>query len=214
MLTIPADKCKSILCIGAHADDIEIGCGGTILHLSQRFPAAEIRWLVFSANETRRAEARTSFQTWLADSPNSSLELFKFRDGYMPSQWAEIKDVFQVEARNFNPDLVFTHHLHDRHQDHRLIAELTWNAFRSNLVLEYEIPKYEGDLGKPNLFVPLSRDIATRKMRLLSEVFPSQQKKFWYDNSTFESLLRIRGIECRQEFAEAFHSSKTILDLG
>lgn len=213
MLSLPLQACESILCVGAHADDIEIGCGGTILNLVRRFPNAHIKWIIFSAGRLRKQEAQESFQAWLPSEAKYSLQVLEFRDGYMPSQWQEIKDVFQAEAKATSPNLVFTHHVHDRHQDHRLIAELTWNAFRDQLILEYEIPKFEGDLGKPNLFVPLSSEIASRKIQLLKQAFASQQEKYWYKAETFEALMRLRGVECRQEFAEAFHSSKAILDL-
>lgn len=212
MQTLSLSSCGNILCLGAHADDIEIGCGGTILKLLDQDPDASVKWIIFSASPARRAEAEKSFQLWLPDSGRHSIEFLDFRDGYMPSQWEAIKDVFQREAQCNSPNVVLTHHLHDRHQDHRVIAELTWNAFRKNLILEYEIPKYEGDLGKPNFFVPLSAELAKRKLELLKAAFASQQEKYWYKAETFEALLRIRGVECRQEFAEAFHCTKVVLE--
>lgn len=202
-----------MLCLGAHSDDIEIGCGGTILKLISTFSDLSFYWLVFSANELRAAEARESAEAFLEGVEQKQIRIESFQDGYFPFTGAEIKNVFEDLKREFKPDLIFTHYRDDRHQDHRVISDLTWNTFRSHLILEYEIPKYDGDLGNPNLFVVLDEDMSDKKINILMRSFRSQGQKRWFEGDTFRSMLRIRGMECdaatRQ--AEAFYSRKSTL---
>lgn len=202
-----------ILCLGAHSDDIEIGCGGTMLALLDRCPNVEVRWMVFSANQDRAREARQSADAFLKKSSRSEVIVSNFRDGFFPFCGAEIKESFEALKAAFSPDLVFTHFRDDRHQDHRLISDLTWNTFRDHLILEYEIPKYDGDLGQPNVFVPLEESTCEQKARLLLESFVSQRNKHWFDEQTFLSLLRLRGMEANSptRFAEAFCCRKLVL---
>jgi LmbE family N-acetylglucosaminyl deacetylase len=199
-----------ILCLGAHSDDIEIGCGGTLLRLLDERPGSRVHWAVMSASAGRDAEARASAADFLAQAAEVTLTVKKFRESYFPAAWAEIKDCFEELRRQIEPDLVFCHHRHDEHQDHRVVAELTWNTFRDHLTLEYEIPKYEGDLGMPNLFVPLPRSLAERKVELLLRHFPSQAARSWFRPDTFHGLMSIRGVECNAADgrAEAFHARK------
>lgn len=200
---------RRVLAIGAHADDIEIGCGATLLAL-QRAAALEVTWVVLSADGARGAEAKTSAEAFLADAAERTFVWHRFRDGYMPHAHAEIKDVFEELKRDFDPQLVLTHTRDDLHQDHRLVCELTWNTWRDHLVLEYEIPKYDGDLGAPNVFVPVSHDLAREKVRILLESFPSQADKQWFDEEVFMGLMRLRGMEARSptRYAEAFTGRK------
>src|SRR6478735_3189726 len=186
-----------VVCLGAHSDDIEIGCGGTILKLLEAHPGSSVTWVVFSANDRREAEARSSAAAFLEHAAESNIVVHRFE---------ELK-------RSTQPDLVLAHHRHDVHQDHRTIAELTWNTFRNHLIAEYEIPKYEGDLGHPNLYVPLTRAHATRKVELLTTHFASQAGRGWFRPQTFHGLMSIRGIECNAPDgqAEAFHLRKVVL---
>jgi len=202
-----------ILCLGAHCDDIEIGCGGTVLRLLQENPGAAVQWAVFASTPERAAEARRSADAFLAGAGERRLVIHEFRESYFPWVGAEIKDRFEELKRAFVPDLVFTHTREDRHQDHRAISDLTWNTFRDHLVLEYEIPKYDGDLGVPNAYAPLSEAQARRKVELVLEHFPSQAKRAWFRADTFWAMLRLRGIECNAAdgFAEAFHCRKVVL---
>jgi LmbE family N-acetylglucosaminyl deacetylase len=201
-----------VLCIGCHSDDIEIGCGGTILTLSEQYPQSEFHWVVFNAKDTREAEARHATALF-AGERSKGLILKGFQDGYMPFVGAEVKDVFEQELKPLAPHLVLTHNRKDAHQDHRLIAELTWNTFRDHLVLEYEIPKYDGDMGQPSVFVPLTREVCEKKVRHLMEAFRSQQGKRWFQPDTFFSLMRLRGMECNSPsgYAEAFYGRKLVL---
>ena len=203
---------RRVLAVGAHADDIEIGCGATILAL-QRASALEVTWVVLSADGAREGEARTSAESFLADADERTIVCHRYRDGYMPHEHAEIKDVFEELKREFDPQLVLTHTRDDLHQDHRLVCELTWNTWRDHLVLEYEIPKYDGDLGAPNVFVPISHDVAREKVRLLLHSFPSQADKQWFDEEVFMGLMRLRGMEARSptRYAEAFIGRKVRL---
>jgi LmbE family N-acetylglucosaminyl deacetylase len=202
-----------ILCLGAHSDDIEIGCGGTLLRLLAEHPGSSVHWVVFSANPDREREARASAAEFLADAGEQKVWVKQFRESFFPSVWVEIKEFFEEVRKAVNPDVVLTHHPKDLHQDHRVIAELTWNTFRNNLVLEYEIPKYEGDLGQPNLFVPLSRSQADRKVELLLKHFASQASRTWFRADTFHGLMSVRGVECAAADgrAEAFHARKLVL---
>jgi LmbE family N-acetylglucosaminyl deacetylase len=203
----------SVLCLGAHCDDIEIGCGGTILRLLAERPGSQVHWVVFASNAEREAEARASAAEFLAGAARSQVVVRAFRESYFPFAGAEIKDFFEEIKQASRPDLVLTHHRADRHQDHRLVAELTWNSFRDHLVVEYEIPKYEGDLGQPNLFIPLPEELARRKIGLILRYFRSQGVRRWFRPETFEAVMRLRGIECNapEGLAEAFHAAKLVV---
>lgn len=202
-----------VLLLGAHSDDIEIGCGGTVLTLLRR-RKVDVRWAVFSAVGERKEEACRGASSFLG-SAAAGVRLHEFRDGYFPSQLEAIKESLEEIAKSFRPDAVFTHTRDDRHQDHRVISDLTWNTFRQSLVLEYEIPKWDGDLGRPNAYVPLTAQVMKRKSALLMRSFASQRSKDWFDERTFEALARLRGMECRAPhgYAEAFHARKLVLGL-
>jgi len=205
-----------VLCLGAHPDDIEIGCGGTILALLAARRNVECHWIVFSgAGGPRAQEAETSAGLFLARARRRQVVVHGFRDGFFPYVGAAIKEAFENVARTVSPDLILTHTRADRHQDHRVVSDLTWNTFRSQLILEYEVPKYDGDLGVPNLFVPLSSAIARRKTSHLHKAFRSQRSKRWFTADTFHGLLRLRGVEsgAPEGLAEAFYARKTILSL-
>jgi len=204
---------RSILCIGCHADDIEVGCGGTILSLLAACPGLHVDWVVLSADGGRRNEAQTSARRFLAEASSSSVEIASFRDRYFPYDGEAIKDFyFQLRAR-CSPDLILTHRLEDRHQDHRTAAEFTWNTFRNHWILEYEIPKYEGDLGQPNVFVPITDECCRRKVEFTVESFASQRDKPWFTEDLLRATLRLRGVECQSPtgFAEGFYSRKMCL---
>jgi LmbE family N-acetylglucosaminyl deacetylase len=205
-----------ILCLGAHSDDIEIGCGGTILRLAEQYPHCLVYWVVFSAVGVRAAEARRAAALFAGPANLEGPHLQSFRDGFMPFVGAEVKSVFEEVKQRFSPDLIFTHNRSDAHQDHRLLGELTWNTFRDHLVLEYEIPKYDGDLGQPQLFVPLSREICQKKVNFLMDSFESQKTKRWFDPETFWGLMRLRGMECNAPsgYAEAFYGRKLVIEAG
>lgn len=206
------EKPFHILCLGAHSDDIEIGCGGVLLHLQQIHPKIGICWVVFSALGVRGEEAAKSAESY-TECCEQELVLKQFRDGFLPYHGAEVKDCFEELKARVRPDLIFTHWRGDAHQDHRLISELTWNTFRDHLILEYEIPKYDGDLGQPNVFVPLDSEVCTRKIDLIMGAFQSQSSKRWFEENTFRSLMRLRGMECNAPsgYAEAFHCRKMVL---
>jgi LmbE family N-acetylglucosaminyl deacetylase len=201
-----------ILCLGSHSDDIEIGCGGTILQLLSSSLTVEICWVVFSSNKQRALEARNSAEHFLEKAEQREIIVNDFRDGYFPFDGARIKDSFE-SLKRISPDVIFTHNRQDAHQDHRLIAELTANTFRDHLILEYEIPKYDGDLGQPSVFVPLEDDIYQKKVRYIIDAFHSQRGKRWFEKETFFSLMRLRGMECNAHsgYAEAFYSRKLTL---
>jgi LmbE family N-acetylglucosaminyl deacetylase len=205
-----ATKIQRILCLGAHSDDIEIGCGGTILKWTAQRPDLEIRWVVFSAHDAREAEARRAAGLFLAKAARADVRIHHFRDGFMPFVADQVKEQFET-LKDFAPDVVFTHYRDDLHQDHGLLSRLTWNTFRDHLILEYEIPKYDGDLGRPNAFVRL--DDATRQAKIdhLMSSFITQAGKSWFTPDTFDALLRLRGVECQTRFAEAFHCRKILL---
>lgn len=201
-----------VLCLGSHSDDIEIGCGGTVLRLLEQYPNSVVHWVVFSAIGVREKEARHAADLFAGTSIVDGPILKEFRDGFMPFYGAEVKDVFEG-LKTISPDVVFTHTRKDAHQDHRLISELTWNTFRDHLVLEYEIPKFDGDLGQPNVFVPLTKDTCRKKVQYLMESFGTQRSKRWFEEETFISIMRLRGMECNSEsgYAEAFFSRKLVL---
>jgi LmbE family N-acetylglucosaminyl deacetylase len=202
-----------ILCLGAHSDDIEIGCGGTILRLLEERPGSSVHWAVFSAVGEREREARDSAADFLAGSGRATVAVKTFRESFFPASWADIKAYFEEIKREVTPDLVLCHRPQDLHQDHRTVGELAWNTFRNHLVLEYEIAKYEGDLGSPNVFVPLTRAVAERKVELLMRHFGSQAMRTWFRPDTFHGLMSIRGIECNapEGRAEAFYARKIVV---
>jgi len=205
----------TILCLGSHADDIEIGCGGTILRLAEQYPHCKLHWVVFSAVGVRKSEAQRAAELFAGRSQLQGPILQSFQDGFMPFVGAEIKKVFE-ELKTVSPDLIFTHNRRDAHQDHRLIGELTWNTFRDHWILEYEIPKYDGDMGQPNVFIPLETGHYQAKTRYIMDAFQSQHAKRWFREDTLLSLMRLRGMECNAPsgYAEAFYSSKLVLRVG
>jgi LmbE family N-acetylglucosaminyl deacetylase len=198
-----------VLCIGAHSDDIEIGCGGTLLHLKETRSRLKFHWVVFTAAGVRGQEASKAAELFTAGCERE-IVLKDYRDGFLPYTGSDVKNSFEEIKRRVNPDIVFTHWRGDAHQDHRLLSELTWNTFRDHLILEYEVPKYDGDMGRPNLFVPLKAPLYERKIENLFEAFQSQQAKRWFDRETFLGLMRIRGMESNSPsgYAEAFHCRK------
>jgi LmbE family N-acetylglucosaminyl deacetylase len=204
-----------VLCLGAHADDIEIGCGGTVLQLLSSQRTLEFFWIVFSSSSEREREARNSAALFLDQAEHKEVIVKDFRDGFFPYDGARIKEFFEELKKRIAPDLIFTHYRDDRHQDHRTISDLTWNTWRNHFILEYEIPKYDGDLGSPNFFVPLGREVCDRKIKYICDVFQTQSNKAWLTEDTFQALLRIRGVECaaRDKYAEAFYSRKLVCEL-
>lgn len=209
----PRQPLRRILCLGSHCDDIEIGCGGTLLRLLQEDPRREIYWKVFSSTPVRKREALRCARLFLGPAKSKKVVVGKYRDSFFPSLHARIKNEFETLKKEFSPDLVLTHYRHDLHQDHRMICELTWNTFRDHLILEYEIPKYDGDLGAPNFFVPLDPAICEWKIEHICAAFATQRNKQWFTPDTFRSLLRIRGLECNSpgKYAEAFYCRKMIV---
>jgi LmbE family N-acetylglucosaminyl deacetylase len=201
-----------ILCLGAHSDDIEIGCGGSILRLLSDYKNTEVRWVIFSSSEERACEAAESAELFLQMAVRKSIVIKTFRDGFFPYVGTAIKEYFEEIKEEFIPDIIFTHYHADSHQDHRLISELTWNTFRNNLILEYEIIKYDGDLGNPGLFIHLSDDICRKKIDYILRSFRSQLGRGWFTEDSFKSILRIRGIESNapQKYSEAFYCRKIV----
>lgn len=206
-------RAPCFLFMGAHCDDIEIGCGGTVIELLRQYPGAKIHWLVFSTGAGREKEARRAAAGLLRDARNPQVTIKDFRGAYFPSEAPAIKDFLEVYRRTVEPDVIFTHCREELHQDHRILGELTWNTWRNHMILEYEIPKYDGGLGSPSVFVPLPRKTVRRKVDLLMKVFQTQLPKQWFTPATFEGLMRLRGIECNapEGFAEAFYSRKLVL---
>ncbi len=202
-----------ILCLGAHSDDLEIGCGGTILKLADGSTPIDVTWIVFSANDERRREANDSANAFLSVAQKKEVYVKDFRDGFFPYIGGEIKEYFEALKKRVSPDLIFTHYRHDLHQDHRIISELTWNTFRNHLILEYEIPKYDGDLGSPNTFVELDESESRRKIDTILAFFQTQEHRHWFSEDLFLSLLRLRGMECSAPsgYAEAFYCRKLLL---
>jgi len=211
-----ANGALTVLCLGAHSDDIEIGCGGTLRRLLCQRDDVNVHWVVFSSGAERDREARESAKLFLRGARSSDIIVENFRNGYFPFVGDDIKDFFGRRLKPIAPDVVFTHYRTDRHQDHRTISDLTWNTFRNHLILEYEIPKYDGDLGTPNFFVPLDDALCEEKVRNLMTMFGTQRDKHWFDEETFRGLMRLRGMEsCSpQRYAEAFYIRKMVLDLG
>lgn len=213
MLSLRRQPIRSVLCLGAHADDIEIGCGGALLQLMCEQPELDVTWVVLSATPQRAEEARASAAAYLQGAATHRVILESFRDSYFPYEGALVKEAIERIRRETNPDLIFTHRRDDLHQDHRLVSELTGCAWRDHLTLEYEIPKFDGDLATPNAYLPLTPELAERKVQLLNEFFPSQRAKPWFTPDTFLGLMRIRGIECNSpgRYAEGFHARKFVL---
>jgi LmbE family N-acetylglucosaminyl deacetylase len=208
---LPADA--KVLCFGAHCDDIEIGCGGTLIELHRRHPQLRFIWMVFSGVGERERETRAAAAMLMGSGANVTVEVRDFRGSYFPHCAAAIKDAFEEMRSRVTPDLILTHYLADRHQDHRVLAELTWNTFRSHTILEYEIPKYEGDLAHPGVFCPLAQETVDRKVATLLDCFPSQRGQQWFDADLFRGHLRLRGVECNSptRYAEAFHARKLVI---
>jgi LmbE family N-acetylglucosaminyl deacetylase len=206
------DGLKRVLCVGAHSDDIEIGCGSTLLKLLENNKRLEILWVVFSAEGPRAGEARRSAKDFLRRSPRSRVLVEQFRGSFFPSQSEAIKVFFET-LKAFEPELIFTHYREDRHQDHRVLSDLAWNTFRNHVILEYEIPKYDGDIGQPNVFVPVTEDHLRRKSALLRKHFKTQLGRHWFTDDLFLALPRLRGMESASptRFAEAFYGRKLLL---
>ena len=202
-----------ILCLGSHCDDIEIGCGGTILRLLAEHSNATVFWVVLSSTETRAEEARRSAESFLQKAGGKEILIKEFKDGFLPYQGTEVKSFFEEMKQRVSPDLIFTHYRHDLHQDHRFTCELTWNTWRDHLILEYEIPKYDGDFGSPNFFVELDEALCRDKVRYVVDSFASQREKHWFSEEIFRAVLRLRGMECHSAtgYAEAFYSRKLVL---
>ena len=215
-LDAAAARPLQVLCIGAHCDDIEIGCGGTLLALQQRHPDCRIHWLVLTSNPTRRHEAMAAAQALVAGPARGEVHIGQLPDGLLPAHFAEVKALFEGVKAVLNPDLIFTHHDGDRHQDHRLACEVTWQTFRDHLIWEYEIPKYDGDLATPSVYVPLAETTAEQKVELIMRTFESQRTRSWFTAANLLAAMRLRGLECRSAsgFAEAFHCRKLVFGFG
>jgi LmbE family N-acetylglucosaminyl deacetylase len=200
----------SVLCLGAHSDDIEIGAGATLLSLIERGVQLDVHWCVLSGTGEREREARASAADFLRGATKARIEINSFRDGFFPEHGEAIKSWFETLKSRANPDVIFTHYRDDAHQDHRQVCRLTWNTFRDHCIIEYEVPKWDGDAGQPNVYVPVSAATLTRKIELLNEHFGSQRSKQWFDAETFLGLARLRGMECRapERYAEAFFARK------
>ena len=214
MIPVKLSGVTRVLCLGAHSDDIEIGCGGTVLSLINGSDKIEFYWMVLSSNPERAKEAKRSARSFLRKARTKTIVVKSFRDGFLPYIGAPVKECFEELKKAFVPDVIFTHSRHDLHQDHRLICELTWNTFRNHLILEYEIPKYDADLGSPNFFVPLNKSICRRKVQGLMRNFGTQRDKRWFSEDLFHGLMRLRGMEAASPtcHAEAFHCRKMVLD--
>jgi LmbE family N-acetylglucosaminyl deacetylase len=200
----------SVLCLGAHSDDIEIGAGGTLLSWLDQGIRLDVHWCVLSGIDERGTEARASADDFLAAAASRTIEIMNFQDGFFPEQSDQIKLWFEALKKRANPDVILTHRRDDAHQDHREVARLAWNTFRDHLILEYEIPKWDGDISTPNLYVPVAAALMRRKVDLLISHFGSQRSKHWFDAETFLGLARLRGMECRADdrYAEAFTARK------
>lgn len=201
---------KNILCLGAHCDDIEIGSGGTLLRLQEEYPQLKFHWVIFSSNNQRKAEAHACSKEFIKNNASLDLTVLKCRESYFPFTAVEIKECFELLKQQFSPDLIFTHYHQDAHQDHRLISDLTWNTFRHHLILEYMIPKYEGEHGIPNFFVTLPIEAVQHKVNSIYNYYASQQEKHWFSKETFLAVMRLRGIESLSPsgYAEGFYARK------
>lgn len=215
-LTPLSGRLNSVLCLGAHCDDIEIGCGSMILHLAKNYPQSQFHWVVLSSNPVRAREAQRSAQLFLRGVASKTIVIKEFRNGYFPYVGAQLKDYFEDLKKTVTPDLILTHYSQDLHQDHRVTAELTWNTFRNHFILEYEIPKYDGGLGTPNFFIPAEPEHCDAKVGYLLECFSSEANKHWFTRETFLALMRLRGVECNAPsgYAEAFYCRKAMLGIS
>jgi LmbE family N-acetylglucosaminyl deacetylase len=205
-----------VLCLGAHSDDIEIGAGATLLRMMERGVRLEVHWCVLSGTGEREREAKSSAEDFLSGAARAEIEVIPFRDGFFPEEGDRIKSWFETLKQRVNPDLILTHRRNDAHQDHRQVSRLTWNTFRDHCILEYEIPKWDGDMGRPNFYLPVSVKALERKIELLIRHFGSQRSKQWFDAEVFRGLARLRGMECRapERYAEAFVARKLTLDVA
>jgi LmbE family N-acetylglucosaminyl deacetylase len=213
MLRLAFDQVKRLLCVGAHSDDLEIGCGGTVRRILRASPDVEVWWHVLSAAGDRRAEAEASATEILQGARTFHLEICDSRESYFPEQWGAIKDVFENVIRRSEPDLVLTHWRDDRHQDHQVLSDLAWNTFRNQTILEFEIPKYDGDVGNPNVYVALDEDLCIEKVNGIMKHFGSQAGRHWFTEDLFFALMRLRGMECGPgaRYAEAFYGRKLVV---
>jgi LmbE family N-acetylglucosaminyl deacetylase len=205
------NRVKRLLCVGAHSDDIEIGAGATVLRIARENPDVEVTWCVLSGNETRHEEARRAARQILGQNVKNSVILSQFKDSRFPEQREQIKGLFEHQLKSVDPDLILTHRRDDAHQDHRIVNEMTWNTFRSHQIWEYEIPKWDGDLLQPNLYVPVDAEDVSEKIAVLRDVFSSQRNKHWFDEETFRGLMRIRGLESNARYSEAFFARKFVV---
>lgn len=216
-INTPSEGLSHILCLGAHCDDLEIGCGGTLLSIIEQNPSVAITWVVFTSNDKRKKEAELGAELFTQGAKSVDMHILDYRDGFLPYTNGSVKETFESLKRDIeNPDLVFTHYRNDLHQDHRLVSELTWNTFRNHPILEYEIPKWDGDMGQPNTFVSLTESQGKRKIENLQAAYNTQQSKKWFTDDLFWSLMRIRGMECNSpsNIAEAFYTRKLSLDFS
>lgn len=213
MLNLLPKDVKTILCLGAHCDDIEIGCGGTLLRLVREYPDASVHWVVLSSDPVRAREAQDGASRFLDGVRKKTVVIKEFKNGFFPYSGAQIKAYFEQLKNEVRPDIIFTHFREDFHQDHRIVSELTWNTFRDHLILEYEIAKYDGDLGRTNLFVPLAEEVWRRKIDYIEACFPSQKDKRWFTRDTFQSMMRLRGVESNSAsgYAEGFYCRKAVI---
>jgi LmbE family N-acetylglucosaminyl deacetylase len=214
MINIDLNKEQiNILCLGAHCDDIEIGCGASILKLIDKYAKnVRIKWMVFTSDDIRKNEAKHSAELFLEGVHEKDIDILNYKDGFLPRDWNHIKLYFEKIKGDFKPDIIFTHYRHDLHQDHRVINELTWNTFRNHFILEYEILKYDGDIGNPNFYISLSNTIVEKKCNIISESFVSQKNKKWFTSDAFKSIMRVRGVETNQEelYSEGFYARKIL----
>jgi LmbE family N-acetylglucosaminyl deacetylase len=209
-LTIPSGRPLSVLAIGAHPDDIEIGAGGMLLSLAECQPGLQARYIVLTGTADRQLEARNAANAFLPGS-DLAIELFDLPEGRLPAAWGLVKEALEQVARSCSPDVIIAPSRDDAHQDHRVIAEIVPTVFRDQLYLAYEIPKWDGDLGRPSMYFPLSADMARRKVELLNKCFPSQRNRDWWDDEVFLGMARLRGMECRAPYAEAFTCAKSLI---
>jgi LmbE family N-acetylglucosaminyl deacetylase len=208
---IDMDRVNCLLCIGAHPDDIELGAGGTIMRLIEHNPKLRIRWVVLCGEDSARAEeAHNAAALFTAGAAEVKVEIHQFKDAFLPWQGEQVKQVFETLKADFSPDLILTHYAQDRHQDHQLLSQLSWNTWRDHTILEYEILKWDGDLGQPNVFVPLSEGLSRRKARQVYDSYATQRSRHWFKQETFLALMRIRGVECNAGFAESFYGHKIV----
>src|SRR5438552_3125717 len=212
----PPRRQLEVLCIGAHCDDIDIGCGGTVLSLQQRYPRCRIHWLVLSSGPSRRQEEKRAAGAFIRASARGELRICDLADGFLPAHFADVKAEFEKLKGDLKPDLIFTHHGLDRHQDHSLISQITWQTFRDHMIWEYEIPKYDGDLATPSMYVPLVSAVAVRKVKAITRAYASQRTKSWFSAENLLAAMRVRGLESRAAsgYAEAFHCRKLVCPLA